>query len=104
MTWSVYGKLLTISSKSLTYQYDASGNRIGKAVGSVNTWYVRDAQGNVLSTYSGTTMALQEQDLYGSSRLGLISSPAALTNTAQFLDNLGSGTLFTFTRGKKLFE
>jgi RHS repeat-associated protein len=104
MTWSVYGKLLTIPSRSISYQYDAAGNRIGKTVGSDNTWYVRDAQGNILATYSGSGMALQEQDLYGSSRLGMVDSPAALTSTPQYLDHLGSGTLFTFTRGKKLFE
>jgi RHS repeat-associated protein len=104
MTWSVYGKLLTIPSKSITYQYDAAGNRIGKTVGSTSTWYVRDAQGNILATYSGENMALQEQDLYGSSRLGTISNPTALSLTSQYLDHLGSGTLFTFTRGKKLFE
>jgi hypothetical protein len=104
MTWSVYGKLLTIPSKSISYQYDAAGNRIGKTVGSTSTWYVRDAQGNILATYSGENMALQEQDLYGSSRLGMISNAGTLSNTAQYLDHLGSGTLFTFTRGKKLFE
>jgi RHS repeat-associated protein len=104
MTWSVYGKLLTIPSKSISYQYDAAGNRIGKTVGSTSTWYVRDAQGNILATYSGSTMALEEQDLYGSSRLGTISNPTALSLTSQYLDHLGSGTLFTFTRGKKLFE
>jgi RHS repeat-associated protein len=104
MTWSVYGKLLTIPSKSITYQYDAAGNRIGKTVGSTSTWYVRDAQGNILATYSGENMALQEQEMYGSSRLGMISNAGTLSNTAQYLDHLGSGTLFTFTRGKKLFE
>jgi RHS repeat-associated protein len=83
---------------------DAAGNRIGKTVGSTSTWYVRDAQGNILATYSGENMALQEQDLYGSSRLGMISNAGTLSNTAQYLDHLGSGTLFTFTRGKKLFE
>jgi hypothetical protein len=104
MTWSVYGKLLTIPSRSISYQYDAAGNRIGKTVGSDNTWYVRDAQGNILATYSGSGMALQEQHLYGSSRLGMVDSPVVLTNTPQYLDHLGSGILFSFTRGKKLFE
>ena len=104
MTWSVYGKLLTISSKSLSYQYDATGNRIGKTSGSTSTWYVRDAQGNVLSVYSGPALALQEQHLYGSSRLGMINGASTLSGTAQFLDALGSGTIYTFTRGKKLFE
>ena len=104
MSWSVYGKLLTIPSKSVSYQYDATGNRIGKTVGSTNTWYVRDAQGNILTTYSGEHMTMQERDLYGSSRLGTITNPALLSTTPQYLDHLGSGSLFTFTRGQKLFE
>jgi hypothetical protein len=104
MTWSVYGKLLTVSSKSLSYQYDAAGNRIGKTSGSTSTWYVRDAQGNVLSVYTGTGMPLSEQHLYGSSRLGMINGASTIAGTSQFLDNLGSGTIYTFARGKKLFE
>jgi RHS repeat-associated protein len=106
IVWSVYGKMLSVvkGSTTINYQYDAAGNRIGKNVGTANNWYVRDAQGNILSAYGGTGMVLQEQHLYGSSRLGMISNPAAIAGTAQYLDNLGGGTIYTFTRGNKLFE
>ena len=74
---------------ALNYTYDAAGNRIGKKTvyfGSPHvdyTWYVRDAQGNVLNLYSASkdttsstsladfNLVLQESMLYGSSRLGL---------------------------------
>ena len=105
--WSVYGKINSIqrSSGNIAYQYDAAGNRISKNIAGVYTWYVRDAQGNVIAVYSGTGMGLQEQHLYGGDRLGMITNPATLNSTAQYLGSkLGSGNLFIFTRGKKLFE
>jgi YD repeat-containing protein len=97
--WNVYGKIEKVirsstSSKSdLEFHYDAMGNRICKIVkpraGSgiltqenwTYTYYLRDAQGNVLATYDrtfrtrtgGFTEAynLKENDLYGSSRTGI---------------------------------
>jgi RHS repeat-associated protein len=91
--WSVYGKILEINRSSTTanpvqkisYTYDASGNRISKTVQKNNgsktyTWYVRDAQGNVMATYSShgsaedlnaLPLVLSERHLYGSSRLGM---------------------------------
>jgi YD repeat-containing protein len=92
--WSVYGKIREINRTASTYNpvtkiqytYDASGNRIGKTVWKSGisdveyTWYVRDAQGNVLKTYNSVgsnsdlsqlQLNVQEQLIYGSSRLGL---------------------------------
>lgn len=89
--WTVYGKIKRITrdpsstKDNLVFEYDASGNRIAKHVydGSNNwkysTYYVRDAQGNVMSTYdkripssgTGFSYKLLEQDIYGSSRIGL---------------------------------
>ncbi|HSC39213.1 MAG TPA: hypothetical protein VLD19_15125, partial [Chitinophagaceae bacterium] len=93
--WNVYGKITSISRSAagssnlrrVDYTYDAAGNRIGKkqlyfGTAAVDyTWYVRDAQGNVLNVYNAhgdtsTALAdfglfLQESDLYGSSRLGV---------------------------------
>ncbi|WEK37957.1 MAG: hypothetical protein P0Y53_10640 [Candidatus Pseudobacter hemicellulosilyticus] len=90
--WNIYGKILEITRQAtsgvavsnIRYQYDAQGNRIGKYsnfLGQENyTWYVRDAQGNVLSTYvaNGSAGSLQdhllkqsEHFIYGSSRLGV---------------------------------
>jgi YD repeat-containing protein len=73
--WSVYGKIQTIykGTGNLVYTYDASGHRVSKTLGTSTTWYVRDAQGNALGVYdnSNSTITWKEQQLYGSSRLGL---------------------------------
>jgi RHS repeat-associated protein len=97
--WNVYGKIVEIqrtasSTRPITnikYTYDAAGNRISKRV--VNnqnnkaeyTWYVRDAQGNVMATYFGTGQAsttlfscnynltVTDQHIYGSSRVGVFN-------------------------------
>lgn len=99
--WSVYGKILEISRTASTYNpvikikygYDAAGNRISKEVRKNGTdtveysWYVRDAQGNIMSTYtaigdtagiglSGLTLNIIDQPLYGSSRLGVLTRQA----------------------------
>lgn len=100
ITWSVYGKIKGItrtgtgSRDDLDFAYDATGNRVEKIVkprpsGSLTdevdwtgTYYVRDAQGNVMATYnrsyvhgSGSSytdnFALAEHPIYGSSRLGV---------------------------------
>jgi RHS repeat-associated protein len=98
IAWNVYGKITQITqsktdhnalTRRLTnFRYDAQGQRIAKAVQLGNdagytqtrtTYYVRDAQGNVLATYEQTTpsggaagaITLLEQHLYGSSRLGV---------------------------------
>jgi RHS repeat-associated protein len=87
ITWTVYGKIASIVKKdgtTITYGYDANGNRITKLVqtGSpstvITTYYVRDAHGNVLGVYSDKTgdqagYTWKEQHLYGSSRLGMVN-------------------------------
>ncbi|MDX2172812.1 MAG: hypothetical protein SFY56_06810, partial [Bacteroidota bacterium] len=101
IAWTVYGKIQSITRSStakpnIYYNYDAQGNRISKKVlnadGSfTETFYVRDAQGNTLATYENdgaynTSLAmvenlrLKEQDIYGSSRLGLLNSNDLLGN------------------------
>ncbi|MBX3165292.1 MAG: peptidoglycan DD-metalloendopeptidase family protein [Bacteroidetes bacterium] len=93
--WTVSGKIKSItrtigSQKSnLSFDYDASGNRIAKHVYDSNndwehsTYYIRDAQGNVLSVYKkdhdpslGIMLSyrLTEAHIYGSSRLGMLNS------------------------------
>ncbi|SDF70720.1 RHS repeat-associated core domain-containing protein [Chitinophaga filiformis] len=79
--WTLYGKIRKIGKtdgSSLEYAYDPSGNRVYKKYinGNVEkTWYVRDAQGNVLAVYGnkdgGNQKYWKEQHLYGSSRLGI---------------------------------
>lgn len=100
--WNVYGKIKNVtrnsdSKKDLNFEYDAMGNRIVKiakprASGNVKTqdywdytYYVRDAQGNVMATYTRTftdnmahtqvtdKVTLDETDMYGSERLGIIA-------------------------------
>ncbi|WP_276482880.1 RHS repeat domain-containing protein [Paraflavitalea pollutisoli] len=103
--WNVYGKITEIKRNAsitdnnttfwLKYQYDAGGNRIGKVQKWYNkdssryqldyTWYVRDAQGNLISTYVADTpdtsgnkldtlfVQFTDQQIYGSSRLGSLS-------------------------------
>src|SRR5690606_13727569 len=53
ITWNVYGKISSIEKASITisYDYDASGNRIGKTVDGKHIWYVRDASGNAMAGY-----------------------------------------------------
>jgi len=87
--WMVTGKIKSITrtpsslKENLSFDYDAQGNRIAKHVyTSSNVWkrstyYIRDAQGNVMSVYekkaSSSLMSymLAEQHLYGSSRIGM---------------------------------
>lgn len=92
--WNVYGKIQEITRVAtdkvnvtkISFTYDASGNRISK-ISDQNgtkqyTWYVRDAQGNLLTTYTASGNNTNLQDLflsqndrfiYGSSRLGMYS-------------------------------
>jgi YD repeat-containing protein len=80
----VYGKITSITKTvnsiitTINYTYDAGGDRIGKTVNGKNTWYVRDASGNVMAIYengnaeiNASRLSQIEVDLYGSGRLGL---------------------------------
>jgi RHS repeat-associated protein len=66
------------TNTTMTFGYDAQQHRLKKSV-TINgvtktTYYIRDAQGNPLAVYertNGTTLTWKEQDLYGSSRLGM---------------------------------
>ncbi len=92
--WTASGKVAEIireegSEKSdLIFKYDAFGNRVSKTeipknpvdANTITTYYVHDAQGNVMATYTEkkyadeekpTELLLSEQMLYGSSRLGV---------------------------------
>jgi RHS repeat-associated protein len=125
INWNVYGKITGISrgagtqvpASEIRYSYDAAGNRISKIVEKNNqksiTWYVRDAQGNVMATYtseSASSTPLQgfeikesERYLYGSSRLGVVT-------TVQPVDNGNAGpaavvdTGGIFLRGERMYE
>ncbi len=88
ITWNVYGKIKNISRNTtskpgLTFKYDAAGNRVSKksannALTSLTTYYVRDAQGNIMATYvdqmsgsgAANVLTIGELNVYGSTRLG----------------------------------
>ena len=97
ISWTAYGKVSEVIRSSgstmpnLSFQYDASGNRVLKIVKPYNylndslqwkyEYYVRDASGNILAVYEKSydtqqakqTLVLTEQPFYGSARLGVIN-------------------------------
>lgn len=122
VSWTAYGKIQNIAKtngSTIAFTYDPAGNRISKTVTSggnpVTTWYVRDAQGNVLAVYTAGDatinsgdLSLTENDLYGSSRLGMLRSSIDVyknvPGTPVTLPLLGQGYELIFARGNKLFE
>ena len=77
--WNIQGKVEKVvrTNATITYRYDASGNRIIKQVATTTTnhinLYLRDASGNVLAIYekkTDQTLAIKEIPIYGGSRLG----------------------------------
>jgi RHS repeat-associated protein len=83
--WTVYGKIKNIqrtggsTKPALDFTYDATGNRLSKKVTTggvpITTYYVRDAQGNIMATYERANtwynaISTKEYTVYGSSRLG----------------------------------
>jgi len=95
IAWRADGKVKTITKSNadkINFGYDGIGNRIWKkyfenATGITSTtYYIRDAQGNVLGVNSlkGTSLKLSEHHIYGSSRLGLQEySNTVLVNTGK---------------------
>src|SRR5690606_30033954 len=75
IAWTPYGKVRKVEKAdniSVSFRYDASGNRIAKIADGDTKVYVRDASGNVMGVYKNN--ALAEQAIYGSSRLGLMTA------------------------------
>jgi len=115
--WTVYGKIQSVQKHNgdlIVYSYDPSGNRIQKSVTSggvtLVTYYVRDAQGNVMAVYESTNTSLtwKEQHLYGSSRLG-VALPNIVINSTQVLSNdsyaaLGTDGFNNGVEGKRRYE
>jgi RHS repeat-associated protein len=124
ISWTVYGKISRIEkgdSVDILYTYGPDGNRISKTVikagatDTARTWYVRDAQGNVMSVYESGKPAVHdghltqtELHLYGSSRLGLLRRSVNVDTVYTPADTdmtlLGTGLSVNFDRGNKLFE
>lgn len=64
---------------SMNFAYNPMGNRAYKYADCTYTFYIRDAQGNILSTYKAEiinqildTVRPEEYEIYGSSRLGVL--------------------------------
>ena len=102
ISWNVYGKISQVrktGSMTIDYEYDATGNRVMKRISgsgsTLSTYYIRDAQGNIMSVYqvSAGVLYLTEQHLYGSSRLGVknvfIAMNGSGVDTSRFTDTLG---------------
>ncbi|MBO9730131.1 MAG: hypothetical protein J7623_15945 [Chitinophaga sp.] len=116
--WTVYGKIKQIKkadNSTIVYTYDVAGNRISKVAKGIETRYIRDASGNVMSVYVSGDQSINsgllsqtETHLYGSSRLGINNMSTQVQNdeTPELirLNGLGFGTFTTFVRGNKFFE
>ena len=114
--WNVYGKIESIKftgasgKPDLVFGYDAMGNRISKKVmpqsagDTITTYYVRDATGNTMATYlrkgytASDTLRLSEQHIYGSSRLGMVSTSLLLS------EQLDTSNIYTRLLGEKRYE
>lgn len=111
--------------RRMHFNYDPSGEKVAMTImynQTIHTiwdfyyWYVRDAQGNVMATYqtggnniNTSPLILNQHVIYGSSRLGQVTrnqdmDQARNGETSANYNHLGTGILFTFTRGNKLFE
>lgn len=101
VTWTNAQKIdvITKTDRSISFKYDPMQNRVAKYSKpnasnlEKRTYYIRDAQGNVMATYSawvknnsGTitwdSMRLSEQHIYGSSRVGMALTNVKLYPTA----------------------
>jgi len=88
--WNLQGKISAIrksTGEDLYFGYDALGNRVRKYVTATKTatYYVRDAQGNIMATYTAIDdiFSLQEMSIYGSSRLGVWNSGTIISVAGQ---------------------
>jgi hypothetical protein len=106
----------TINGLTITFTYDASGNRISKQLSNgYKEFYVRDASGNVVSIYrsgdaniNSGNLTQAEVNLFGSSRLGVekpnINVQNLVSNTLALSGDFGVATQSVFTRGNKFFD
>jgi RHS repeat-associated protein len=113
--WTVYGKISRIiksNNTEIKYTYDAGGNRISKSVNGKETWYVRDASGNVMSIYEkelNQDLKQTEVHLYGSNRLGIyqadVNVDQAPSNTINVTGPAGNVAFrSSLNRGWKIYE
>ena len=123
--WNVFGKISKVKHVTgsplpdLEFTYDASGQRVMKKriyrnpYDVITDYYVRDAQGNIMSIYSydynpGTTgkeFTVVEQPIYGSSRLGTLSTGAKIyLNIPEDRTMTASAPVYNRVIGQKNYE
>jgi RHS repeat-associated protein len=107
ITWNVYGKMTTViktkEKESQFYYYDAGGNRVKKKDGNdKETFYVRDAQGNVMATYErakkNDDLMVSSFYIYGSSRIGSLDAQVNMQTATV------PTTQFSRIRGQRRYE
>lgn len=120
--WTVYGKIKSItrtggsSKPNLEFEYSPDGHRVIKksttSDGNITySYYIRDAQGNVMSVYSrhidvseNDTLVWSEAHIYGSSRLGVYRPNKKLYGNGNAINNYISGNGSINKRGNKSYE
>ena len=120
INWTVTSKVSDVifkvdlpnNSYNLAFRYDPMGNRIAKikkphatlanCTTWTITWYARDAQGNVMAVYTkpenSTAFAATEFNIYGSSRIGMVTQPEELDESPS------DPVAFSQTLGNKVYE
>ncbi len=131
MEWNAYGKLskinkysdanLSVITSTIKYYYDSNGNRVkveranfpipsspcGNTAGfEAGTYYVRDAQGNIMSVYTKEYKTVNslckaiftqtEVPIYGSDRIGMYRNETVVSN----LTSTGNPANDWFDRGE----
>ncbi len=104
--WSLYGKVKQIIKSNgdiMAFLYDPTGNRIGKMViprgeSQTKTYYVRDANGQIMAMYSGKhdDRLTIDMPIYGSDRLGMHRQKPGTEKT--------SAPYYERTLGNKVYE
>ena len=115
--WTVLNKVSYVEKTDgsiISFMYDGKGNRIRKFVDVPNstiddktTWYIRDASGNVVSTYAQTgaptaDISQIEVPLNGADRLGIWKPNITRDNSSNTAST--TETIFTRNLGSKLYE
>jgi len=103
LTYDAYGNMAGAYANSshsqpiVKFNYDDKGMRVSKETYdesynlALTTWYVRDAAGNMLTTYTddGSGLSIAEVPVYGASRIG-VYKPAVATMFYEVGDHLGN--------------
>gem|GEM_PF-3674828 len=122
ISWNLSGKVNEIEKSdgtNIKFRYDALGNRIAKAINDTITWYVRDASGNMMSTYESKAannglnnsveyIKWQSANLYGSSRLGQYQLNEIIGGSLYSVPQNSLSTIqrehYSFFRGQDQYE